>query len=289
MNTIAQAPVTFKEILIASDLSDASASALDYTKALVRRFGAHMMLVHVSEPLARIEVPEGAWVEDNCARDAEEVETIGDALRAEGLSVSAVNAVGSVRQEIVEIINNSPADLVVLGTHARSGMNRFILGSYAEDVARRVSCPVLIVGPSAAPVPSESWLPKNIVCATSLDPDRVQTVSYAVALAKSFGSRLTIVTVVDSKHPQSYEPFEEALAGELSNEAVTYVKITDGASNGDPGLKIADVARASKADLLVMGAKQSHWGTSHLFPGVLAQVLAVAPCPVLTAGHTESS
>jgi len=282
MNTITHTPVTFKEIFVASDLSDASTGAINYAKALARHFGSHMMLVHVSEPIAPVEVPEGTWIEDTYATVAGQVEAAGEALREEGLSVSAVNAVGSIKGEIIELIKNSNADLVVLGTHGRKGVNRFILGSQAEELARRISRPVLIVGPSAGPVPSWSWAPTNIVCATSMDPERVETVSYACALAKRVESKLTIVTVTDSKHQQTHESFVEEFAKELPESAVRYVEVGSEPTDGNPATAIVDVARGSKADLVIMGAKESYWGASHLFPGILAQVLAIAHCPVLT-------
>src|ERR1700757_2188511 len=168
MTTTTSPEVSFKEILVASDLSDASTNAIGYAKAIAKHYGSHIVVAHVSDPAAPIAIPEGGWIQETANQIEEQMQAVGLALRAEGLAADAVNTYGSVRHEIEALAEQYHTDLIVLGTHGRRGLKRFLFGSEAEGLARRTPRPVLTVGPAVAPAPNVAWAPKNILCATSL-------------------------------------------------------------------------------------------------------------------------
>src|ERR1700751_1698127 len=103
MNVATSTPTAFKEILVATDFTDASTGAVAYAAAIARRFAAHIQLVHVSEPLNPITPPEGEWFENALARTTERVEAAGNALREMGIHATAVNPTGSIKREIVSL------------------------------------------------------------------------------------------------------------------------------------------------------------------------------------------
>jgi nucleotide-binding universal stress UspA family protein len=277
--------VSFKEILVASDLSDTSTNAVAYAKAIARRFGSHIVLAHVSDPMAPIAIPEGRWIRENANQIEEEMQAAGVALRAEGLAADAVNTYGSIRQEIGAIADEYQSDLIVLGTHGRRGLKRFLLGSEAEGMMRRIARPVLTVGPAANPAPQGAWAPKNILCCTSLNPRSAPVVAYAYRLAQSMGAAFEMLTVDNPNDPAdrdlTWPAFEEALAGALPEE-LGKSQIRSLLSGRSPAENIVGVAFALMSDLIVMGARPAHFTTTHAPAGVLGQVLADAPCPVLT-------
>ena len=95
MTTIAPSQVAFKEILMASDLSDVSDKAIGYAKSIARRFGSRLLLAHISQPENPVAIPEGEWIAEDSELDVEEqVEAAGIALRAEGFTAEAVNNYG---------------------------------------------------------------------------------------------------------------------------------------------------------------------------------------------------
>jgi nucleotide-binding universal stress UspA family protein len=277
--------ISFKEILVASDLSDASTNAIDYAKAVAKRYGAHIVLTHVSELAAPIAIPEGGWIQENANRIEEQMQAAGVALRAEGLAADTVNAYGSIRQEIEALADEYQSDLIVLGTHGRRGLKRFLFGSEAEGVTRRSARPVLTVGPAAVPAPQGAWALKNILCATCLDPRAAHIVAYAYRLAQSSGAAFELLSVADPKHPAdrdlTWAAFEEALAEALPEE-LGKSQIRSPLSGRSPAENIVDVAKALKVDLIVMGARTVHFASTHMAAGILGEVLADAPCPVLT-------
>ncbi|MBV8115837.1 MAG: universal stress protein [Silvibacterium sp.] len=285
MTTTTIPEVSFKEILVASDLSDASRNAIGYAKAIARHYGSHIVLAHVSDPAAPIAIPEGGWIQETANQIEEQMQAAGLSLRAEGLPADAVNTYGSIRREIEALADEYQTDLIVLGTHGRRGLKRVLFGSEAEGLLRRTSRPVLTVGPAAAPPPKEAWAPKNILCATSLNPRAAQVVAYAYKLAKGLGASFELLSVDDPKHPAdadlNWRTFEDALAEALPEE-LAKGQIRSLISGKSPADNIVDVAKAVKSDLIVMGARTTHFASTHMPAGVLAQVLADAPCPVLT-------
>jgi nucleotide-binding universal stress UspA family protein len=277
--------VSFKEILVATDLSNVSANAIGYAKAIAKHLGSHIVLVHVSDagapPMA---IPEGGWI-DNAKQIDEQMQAVAAALRAEGLAVEAINTFGILRLEIKAVADEYQSDLIVLGTHAPRGLKRFLFGSEAEGVTRRTACPVLTVGPLAGPAPQGAWAPKIILCATSLNPREAQVVAYAYKLARSVAAAFELLTVDDPNHPADRDltspAFVEALAEALPDE-LGKSQIRSLLSGRSPAENIADVAKALKADLIVMGARKVHFTSTHMAAGILGQALADASCPVLT-------
>jgi len=286
MTTIAPSQVMCKEILVASDLSEVSENALGYAKSIAKRFGSHILLVHTSPAVNAIPIPQGGWVQDRSEAHVEEqLEAAGIALRAEGFLADAVNAHGSVKNEIEFLANSHHADLIVLGTHGRRGLNRLIFGSEAEAVTRSAACPVLTVGPSASPAPPGAWIPKNILCAISLDPRGVEAATYGFTLSDSLGADFALVSVVDRAHSsdeKAWQIFERAFAQALPDGDIRRCKVHHLRTSEKTADKIIDVAKTFKADLIVMGAKGPSLAATHLHAGVVTQVLVNARCPVLT-------
>ena len=287
MAVIAPSQVSFKEILVASDLSEASENVLGYAKAIAKRFGSHIVLVHVSEAVNPIALPEGEWIdEDSGVRAGQDLEAAGNALRAAGFSADAVNTYGDIKEEIQALSEAHHVDLVILGTHGRRGLNRLLFGSEAEELLRCSDRPVLTVGPSAAHPRQDPWAPKNILCATSLIPREARIVGYGYKLANSIGASFALLSVTDPRRSgdedQAWRAFEVALANDLPEEAIAKGQIHSLLSGRSPATNIVDVARTLKPDLIVMGAKASNFGMSHLRSGVVGKVLTDAPCPVLT-------
>jgi nucleotide-binding universal stress UspA family protein len=140
----------WKKVCCAVDFAEPSRAAMGQAADLARRLGAELTLVHVIAPppeaasdvlvssrgLARMEADE---------REAMLTRWRGDVERQVGRSVSARVLWGNPKEELVRHAREERCDLLVLGTHGRTGMSRLVLGSVAEQVARRSPCPVLVV------------------------------------------------------------------------------------------------------------------------------------------------
>jgi|CXWL01.1.fsa_nt_gi nucleotide-binding universal stress UspA family protein len=142
----------FTRILVPTDFSEPSDAALDYGMAIAIRFGASLHLIHVVDDslvtaMAGIEgyVPEAPSVED-MTKDAEtrlaSVLSTSDRSR---FPTTASVVHGPPSRTIADTALDMRADLIVMGTHGRTGLTHVLLGSVAERVVRSAPCPVLTV------------------------------------------------------------------------------------------------------------------------------------------------
>lgn len=143
-------------ILAPTDFSDASRPALEEAIALARRWRARLVLLHVIEPI----VQAYAWASDLAGGEIyviepEELQPEWDALIAaldlKDVQWTSRTVKGDVATSVAAAAQELPADLVVVGTHGRTGLAHALLGSVAEGVARSVSRSVLAVRTGAEP------------------------------------------------------------------------------------------------------------------------------------------
>jgi nucleotide-binding universal stress UspA family protein len=147
--------IKFKKILYPTDFSESSLEALKYAVSFARDFKARLVLLHVvneqifSEGLSlpRVAAPEA--LEQELASEAErQLKAILPAGERAGLDSEMVILRGMPFLEIVRYAKDNDVDLIVIGTHGRSGLEHVIFGSTAERVVRKAPCPVLTVQPS---------------------------------------------------------------------------------------------------------------------------------------------
>jgi nucleotide-binding universal stress UspA family protein len=146
---------TFTKILAATDFSDDSSYALEFAEELARKFSAEILVMHVDQPLAPVMVSElspgldvGAMnriAEEQRLLALRELDKITARLRDAGLKSRALLKVGAPFLEIINAAHSDGADLIVLGTHGRSGLAHVLMGSVAERVVRKAHCPVLTI------------------------------------------------------------------------------------------------------------------------------------------------
>jgi nucleotide-binding universal stress UspA family protein len=144
--------IQISSVLVAFDFSDTSRSALTYGCNLARAFGARLHVLHVADVISTSAAqfyPEGPGdPEDKAGQLA--LGQLRTLLDAEGVPDArpAVRVARDPAGDIVEYARDVHADLVVIGTHGRTGVSRLIMGSVAEHVVRTAPCPVLVVRPS---------------------------------------------------------------------------------------------------------------------------------------------
>jgi nucleotide-binding universal stress UspA family protein len=140
--------VSVKTILVPTDFSEGSQAALDYAVTLAKSFHAKIVLLHVIETTTytMTEALQLVNVYDVVKTAVEPVldQMVKD-LQQRDLSASRSIAQGAAAHEIVSQAREAGADLIVMGTHGRRGVNHLLVGSVAERVVRTADCPVLTV------------------------------------------------------------------------------------------------------------------------------------------------
>jgi nucleotide-binding universal stress UspA family protein len=288
VTTLAPTTVAFERILIPTDFSDISNQAVEYAKSIARHYDSQLLLVHVNQPINLVAPPEAVWIDEEEIRQQREqwLEHGREELRAQGFKAEALFVTGTIHEELRSIIKEHKIDLILMGTHGKSGLDRFLLGSDTEAVLRRVNCPVLVIGPSALPAENGEWRLKHVICATTLDPDAVGIAACAYKLAHEHQAELMLLNVENparvSTGEEDWLRFESALRQCLPDDIQPSDALRTRLLDSVPGHKIVDVAKERHADLIVMGARAASGITAHLLRGTVPQVIAEAPCPVLT-------
>jgi nucleotide-binding universal stress UspA family protein len=276
---------TFSEVLLASDFSEESDHALTYAKSIIRGSGGELLLVHVAQLAPVLALPEGAWSDDSVRIQAEQQKTEEAAatLRAKGIRVKAFCPFGSVGQRVAQTAEDHHADLVIIGTHGRRGLNRLVFGSYAEETAGFLETPLLIVGPRAPLATQTAWKPARILCSISFAAGDARLVAFAYSLAKKYGASFEVFgSAPDSKGRTDSQWFglRESVRKLLSDNAASELPLHIN-SLPEPKAKLLTEAVISRgADLLVIGGESREWLTLH--EGTLPELLADVPCPIIT-------
>jgi nucleotide-binding universal stress UspA family protein len=144
--------ITINNVLVATDFSETSASALNYGREFARTFGATLHVLHVVENALMWAGPEAAGI-DFVELQAEFAGTAQQKLdrivtredRAQLKAVTAVRNGSSPAFEIARYARAEDIDIILLGTHGRSMMGHLLMGNVAEKVVRIAPCPVMTV------------------------------------------------------------------------------------------------------------------------------------------------
>jgi universal stress protein A len=144
--------IQLTSVLVAFDFGDTSKKALSYGRNLARVFGGRLHVLYVADVISTSAAqfyPEGPGDPEAKATELA-LGQLRTLLASEGLSDAhpAVRVSRAPAQDIVEYAGEIHADIIVVGTHGRSGVTRLLMGSVAEHVVRSAPCPVLVVRPT---------------------------------------------------------------------------------------------------------------------------------------------
>ena len=148
--------IAIRRVLAPTDFSDSSAPAVRYAAELAAKFGAELTLLHVVQDLNLV-VPDvmmplptpAPALEEMMAGAKAGIATFVEKLGLQPLHPKAEVRIGAPAAEIVAAAAELKADLLCIGTHGRTGLAHFLLGSVAERIVRHAPCPVLTVRPPA--------------------------------------------------------------------------------------------------------------------------------------------
>jgi nucleotide-binding universal stress UspA family protein len=302
--------VGFKQVLIATDFSDASRRALAYAIAIARRYGSALSIVHAIPPEPREPNPLPALPRELNRRRLEaerEMENLREKPEIDELNHHMVLESGRVWDVLGSVIQREGVDLLVMGAHGRGGLKKLALGSVAEQILRLAPCPTLTVGPHVPPAGLGPVEFKRIPFATDFGASAAKAFPYALSLAQDCQAKLVLLHMVP---PISVADLGPAVYGPPGPAAEKYVKWQQASLNESmrklrklipPNTALAAVpeyiagmdflpegilesAAAHRIELIVMGANRTSsprmvahipWATAH-------EVICRATCPVLT-------
>jgi nucleotide-binding universal stress UspA family protein len=277
--------ITFKNILFLTDFTEASEAALAYAQGFARHYGAQLYPAHACDPVILSETPTPDIVDQIVEGSRQQLKNF---TREKKINGTPLFTEGTVENAFPKWINENAIDLVVVGTHGKRGLQRFLLGSTAEFIFRNAPCPVLTVGPHVNFRPFNGFTADNILFPTDLGAHASFASAYAFSFARENNARITLMHVVP------LEPEFQHDRAELVKEAVAKLNtlVPSDARNwcrpdfnveiGDPAIEVLSRANADRPDLIVLGLPHNKEFSAHLRTGVTYKLVSSAPCPVLT-------
>lgn len=296
MFSVATAPkLLLKNILFATDFSPVSDKAASFATALARKYGSKVFVTHViPEPELGVAHPDQVSARDEQIRNESE-QCLADLKTSElfkGIAHQELLLQGDIVETLKAVVQEKEIDLLVLGTHGRSGLSDLFMGSIAENIFRHIACPVLTVGPKAQFAEPHQTSIERVLFTTDLARGP-HALPYAISLAQENDARLMMLHVI-----QGAVMFEDIVPEEWSDRARGHMREMLPSELelkyepeflvgvGTAAEEIVNAAIHERADIIVMGVHAGPPSASHAPWAVAHQVIVHAPCPVLTVKAT---
>lgn len=295
--TAALADVKFKNVLYLTDFSEPSEAAFPFAAAVARGYGAKVYAFNVLIPAPYVYTTPDLT---ELAIEAEEEVALSEMKKVESQLAglpheTAVERGAGVWEPVERAIREHGIDLIVLGTHGRTGAQKFMLGSVAEEIFRRSPVPVLTIGPGVLSGSHNAARFHRVLFATDFAPEAAAAIPYAISLALKGNARLILlhvvrkigarnereagsveISVAEAIH-QLYEiPPKDAGLNSPPEVAVEF---------GEPANRIVEASKERGADIIVLGVRDAAGrlgAATHLERSTAHKVVAHASCPVLT-------
>jgi nucleotide-binding universal stress UspA family protein len=246
-----------KQILCPIDLSPVSSTVMSWANRLAREYRARITILHAKRSLPPMYFTHSQMSQLEEDRKEERrgyLKALTD-LADEALDQEIEREVQLVEsyplEAILEWIAVQPQDLIVMGSHGRSGVNRLLLGSVSENVLRQVMCPTLIVRdrPGGKDQPKLS----RILCPVNFTDHDRECMEVSCSIAGRFQARLFLVHALEAGE-EAPEEVLERLRNRVGAAARESCEITGIVREGNAAEQIIQWAQEHEVDLTVIGA-----------------------------------
>ncbi len=278
-----------KLILCPTDFSATATLALKFGKMISSGFAARILVLFAE----RYEAPPyftpsqenrliKSWERSRKAAAAHLTRYVMD-IFGEGVQVDSLVTEDRPDQAILKTAAGRQADLIVMGTHGRSGWSRIMLGSVAERVLREADRPVLTVGFGLKKFETAPLSLKKIICPVNYSPVSRKALDHAAATAERFAAELTVIHALEpSSVPQRDREEKDRLCAWIPHELRPKCTFQEVIRRGNAAEQIIDLAASMEADLIVLGAQHKPFSDSTVIGTTTVNVTRHSPCPVLT-------
>jgi nucleotide-binding universal stress UspA family protein len=291
--------IDINRILCPIDFSAGSEHALAHAAALARWYESRLTVLHVSEVFLVPAVLPGnpsPVIGPYISRDAivTALERFTEPLKESGVPFDIDIEEGTAAHTIIESAARVGADLLVMGTHGRGGVEHILLGSVTEKVLRKSPCPLLVVPPATAVEPPPVHL-ERILCPVDFGPSAMKALTYALSLAQESDATITVLHVLEPVPNETASTpaladfirerdakARETLRAAIPVEARDWCHPVEVTGSGKAYQEILRVAHETAASLIVMGVAQRGVLDRMFFGSTTNHVVRHAECPVLT-------
>lgn len=276
-----------KTILFSADFGESTTDALDWARLFARQYTATLVLVHVESmsasdtmlPVAG-ELGMGAGaVMDSPSASPDQLATLADQLRAEGITCQTDMRRGAVNDAILLAADEHKADLIITGrSHINNVFERFA-GTGATGIARGANCPVLVVPEGRGEKATQPAHLQTIVFTTPLEFDQPEGFSQSVEIARNFGATLRVLHVRAENQPNIND--DELMLSQLQTVYGPDPLPVDVIDARTVSGGIETYLSANSVDLLVMTTRERDFLSGLLNPSLTGRMMVLSDLPVL--------
>lgn len=269
-------------ILLVTDFSPCSEVAVPVARQMAESYAGTLTAAHVILRDQDLESNEAV------IGTPEEIAALAEGHMAAFLANNSLSpaesiiASGPFEEAIATLIAEREIDVLVVGTHGRTGVGKLLLGSVAQRIFNSAPCPVVTVSRKAR---TFSWVGtklNKILYATDLSEISKRALPYALSLAKANHAELLLAYAPEGSRLD--ESLDQVLAELIPPAIRSWCRVGQTSVTGEAASGIVNLAEGEAIDLIVIGAERLSEGPFHRFnvPFTTAyQIVANAPCPVL--------
>jgi nucleotide-binding universal stress UspA family protein len=295
-------------IVVGVDLSPESERAVEHAIDRARRVGAEVVLVLAGQvPMAAVPAGDadavdgagateayGRLLGEQLAADRDQLGRLRDRWLGQGVELTHVVADGFPDEALPQLATETAAELIAVGTHGRTGLKRFALGSVAERVVRQAPCPVIV---ARGPAPAGGY--RRVVVGTDFSPQAEPALTQAIAFAAPRAQVDVVhcwqvwpwVSAPDLGAPVVVDVGVDLLAKVKDDGARLIARLRDRAEldftfhvlERPIAQGVDEFARESRADLVVVGSHGRRGLRRFVLGSVAEATVRHAPCSVLVA------
>ena len=284
----------FDTILVPTDGSPGSERAFEVAATLA---STHDATVHVLSVVDDHGPTDDDWDYDGDSPAAAFIESQADHVDTDGLSLTPVVREGVVHDEVLDYADETDIDLIVMGTHGRTGVRRFLLGSVTEKVVRLADVPVLSVKADAERGPVSF---DDIMLPTDGSSGAAAAIEPTGALASATDATVHLVSVVDTRS-LGIDVGSSVIVDELESVATDAVEtasdrlselgvgtVETAIAHGIPYRAILEAIEDADVDLVVIGTHGRTGIDRYLLGSVAEKLVRTSPVPVMTVRAPEA-
>lgn len=280
-------PLSISKIMVATDFSDQAQLAAKYAARLAQRMKSQLELLHI--------VPSELYLTDPYVLPAE----LEQAERTRGMTAlgeftkktpelrrvqhKSTVISGSAAESIIQAARDHAIDLLVLGSHGRSGMKKLVLGSVAEKVVRNLHCPVLVVGPQCT---FQNENVKSVLLTVDAPMHSLRAAQYAMAIARQAGAKLTIAHIYPAVQPLDIDSSTiDSTIRELHSLVPSQTDVANDVqfrtAKGGIADEILKIASECNSGIIVTSPEDHAPVADHALGAVLSDLISKSHCPIL--------
>ena len=286
-------------VLCPTDFSECSRHALDHAAAIAGWYDARLTVLHVVPNTPVMDLPPVVMDQSARARIMADLERFAGGLPSTLRLDLRVQEAPDISAEILAQASALRADLLVLGSHGRSGFQRWLLGSVTEKLVRRAPCTTMVVPHRAPDTPPGTPVQfRNILCPVDFSDASVRALEHALSMAEEADARLTLLHVIEVppellEHAAMVEIDVDRIRAAAEAESLrrlralvpeqtkTYCTVETAVREGAAYRAILKRASETRVDLIVMGVHGRGAVDLRVFGSNTVRAIRGAACPVL--------